>query len=326
MTTEIINEGDNVIFEMASDNKKISEVKQNSVIFFGKFGKCNGADLIGLSYDLTYEIDRGRITIADKDAILDEFGLENQQSTNANNRNVIDDTATQKLSHTEIEKMKAEGSSQEIIKAIVENSATFEGKTEFAKAKYVRRKAKKFSRIIRPLRSTALNLCQFYLEKSPSKIMDMRFDTLSQLLYNASISPDAGSFLVMDDTQGLIVGAMLERGAKIFGIHDRDAHNYEIIRKMNHINTDDNLTTFPWSKIDGEVILDESVPNPELDVEKAANRLEKRKSRFESLTAAKSTLTSGGFSGLVLATHFTNTPILKKTCSVPRWFRNNRHL
>lgn len=140
---EVIKEGDSVIFEMASETCKICIVKADSVLMFGKFGKCEGKALIGLPYDTTYEIDRGRISVADRDAILEEFGLEGQGDSLANNQTTIDDTKSQKLTHQEIEQMKKDGSSQEIIKAIVENSSTFEQKTEFAKAKYIKRKAKK---------------------------------------------------------------------------------------------------------------------------------------------------------------------------------------
>jgi hypothetical protein len=76
----------------------------------------------GLHYDVTYELDRGRITIADTEALLESFALETGDDQSGNNQNINDTKDAQKLTMAEIEAMKeAESSSADIIRAIVRN-------------------------------------------------------------------------------------------------------------------------------------------------------------------------------------------------------------
>jgi hypothetical protein len=76
----------------------------------------------GLHYDVTYELDRGRITIADTEALLESFALETGEDQSGNNQNINDTKDAQKLTMAEIEAMKeAESNSSDIIRAIVRN-------------------------------------------------------------------------------------------------------------------------------------------------------------------------------------------------------------
>jgi hypothetical protein len=44
---DIIQEGDYVLFQMTSDNKKVCKVTPNGTLMFGKFGRCQSSELIG---------------------------------------------------------------------------------------------------------------------------------------------------------------------------------------------------------------------------------------------------------------------------------------
>jgi hypothetical protein len=62
----------------------------------------------------------------------------------ADNRDLVDNNKSQKLTQQEIVAMQDTGASgEDIIKALVQNSASYQGKTEFSKAKYLKKKAKK---------------------------------------------------------------------------------------------------------------------------------------------------------------------------------------
>jgi hypothetical protein len=83
------------------------------------------------------------------------------------NRDLVDNNLNQKLTQQEIVAMQDTGASGEtIIKALIQNSASYQSKTEFSKAKYLKKKAKKyvcqpaFSFLIRPPSShSCLHLC-----------------------------------------------------------------------------------------------------------------------------------------------------------------------
>ena len=68
----------------------------------------------------------------------------------------------------------------------------------------------RFFQTVLPLSPTIPNLTAHYLSRSPQTILGIREDTLSQLLNSANVRPE-GRYLVVDDTGGLVTGAMVER-------------------------------------------------------------------------------------------------------------------
>lgn len=62
-----------------------------------------------------------------------------------NNSKLIDDNTSQKLSQADIVSMKEKGlSGEQVIQAIISNSATFQAKTEYSKEKYIKKKQQKY--------------------------------------------------------------------------------------------------------------------------------------------------------------------------------------
>lgn len=91
-----------------------------------------------------------------------------------------------------------------------ESHATFDKKTAYSQAKYLQKKGKKFHKVFTPIKPTAYSVNEYFYVKNPSKIRDIRMDTLSQLLSYSNVHSGC-KLLVVDDTQGMIVSALAER-------------------------------------------------------------------------------------------------------------------
>ena len=77
------------------------------------------------------------------------------------NRDVLDAAVNQKLSMDEIESMKAKAETgSEIVEALIENSETYDRKTEFAQEKYLSRKVKKYCTTFSALKPTVATVCE----------------------------------------------------------------------------------------------------------------------------------------------------------------------
>jgi hypothetical protein len=98
----------------------------------------------------------------------------------------------------------------DIVGKLVEGSATFETKTGFSKAKYIRKKMQKHVFTVRVLQPTAFNMAQVYYSKHMPRIHRMRFDSLARLLTSSNVSSNA-RVLCVDGCAGLVAGAILEK-------------------------------------------------------------------------------------------------------------------
>lgn len=87
------------------------------------------------------------------------------------NRSYTDTNSAQKLSTTEIVGLRESGATgREIIQKLVENSETWDTKTDFSKQKYLKKKQQKYMPRVRFLPCTAESLCRTYRTKNPGKI------------------------------------------------------------------------------------------------------------------------------------------------------------
>jgi tRNA (adenine-N(1)-)-methyltransferase non-catalytic subunit len=103
-----------------------------------------------------------------------------------------------------------EKSASELVDLLVQNSSTFETKTEFSQEKYIKKKKKKYVTEVFFLSPTLQNIVETIFEKDPKKISYLRSDTISQILTFGNIR--AGSrVLIVENVGGLIVGACLSR-------------------------------------------------------------------------------------------------------------------
>ena len=316
LNLKMIKANDNVLLCLPSNEKRLIRVAGNQ-ISLQKFGKITTKNLINKLFNQRYEL-LGDDIVRPKASLFESFDI---VASNNNNMNLLDNQSSQKLTTKDIEELKEKGldgslSTESIIKSIIENSSTFESKTEFSKQKYIRRKATKFSKMIIPLAPTAFNLCEFFFETKPDKILNLRVDSLSALVSasNFHSNPNA-KFLVFDDTQGLVLGALLEKTLgmnEILSIHQRDSENQKILEDFNFsLEQKKNIQYLPYKCIDQDLI------DPDLSLLDSTDpemikRRERKETRFNQLKTSKQLLISGGFESLVISSEFTILPILVK--------------
>eukprot|EP01135_Chromosphaera_perkinsii_P000092 Nk52_evm43s24 gene=Nk52_evmTU43s24 len=127
-----------------------------------------------------------------------------------NNSSLISSEDNQQLTAEDIEGLKGKYRGDEIIAKLIENSATFSKKTEFSKQKYIKRKQKKYSQIVKLIQPNIRTMCDFYYMLEPAKILNLRVDSLSQMLNLCNVSWFTNS-LVFDQTQGMLTASVVMR-------------------------------------------------------------------------------------------------------------------
>lgn len=129
------------------------------------------------------------------------------------------------------------------------------------------------------MRPTLYSVAEYFFERNPEKIgyvsmlvsdsdplisyinppflitfnSFLRVDTLAQILNFANVHAEA-RYLVVDDTQGLLISAVAERMGgygQIMGIHDGLSPNYDVLRYHNFSKRVlDSISTLPWTMVD----------------------------------------------------------------------------
>ena len=124
----------------------------------------------------------------------------------------LQDGENQKLSRSEIDKMREDGvDGVEIVEKLIENSETFQNKTKFSQEKFLKKKAKKYHQYIMVRKPSIRLLMEINYNADPMKILNLRVDTLAQILNSANVH-SGGRYLVYETgAQGLGVAAVLER-------------------------------------------------------------------------------------------------------------------
>ncbi|KAJ8533434.1 hypothetical protein ON010_g13820 [Phytophthora cinnamomi] len=160
------------------------------------------------------------------------------------NRHYADTNSAQTLKQTDIGELREQGATgKEIIQKLVENSSTWETKTEFSKQKYLKKKQQKYMPRVRFLRCTAESLCRTYRLKNPAKICNLREDSLGQILVYANIFA-GGQVLAVDTCMGLVAGAIAERqggSGRIICPYEGQQPAADILRRFNFGTTNSNL-------------------------------------------------------------------------------------
>ncbi|XP_023285862.1 tRNA (adenine(58)-N(1))-methyltransferase non-catalytic subunit TRM6 [Seriola lalandi dorsalis] len=202
-----IKEGDYVVLKRG-DIYKAMQIQPRKKVIFEKqwFFLDNAVDHL---YSTTFEIMSGGTLQPKKPK--DTAGSNGAKEAGTDNRNIVDDGKSQKLTRDDIETLKEQGlKGQEIIQQLIENSATFRDKTEYAQDKYIKKKKKKYENTVTILKPSCRILAMMYHGREPGKICHLRYDTLAQMLTLANIH--AGSkVLVFDTCAGLVLGAVMER-------------------------------------------------------------------------------------------------------------------
>lgn len=240
----VITENDYAILHLPSGARKMIQMRLEGVINMGKFGVFNVEDVLGFPYGQAFEIasenkvipiEGLEIGITD----LTELGDGEVMDGSSNDNRLLDDIAdVQKLTAEEIEemKMKAGGNevAREIIQNMVKNHASFNKKTSYSQEKYLDRKHKKFLRRFAIHYMTSNEMLEYlYYEKEPFRIMNLSIEMVGLIMSIGNVMP-GGNYLVVDETGGLIVYAMLERmggRGSITLLHENDQPSVHLLTK-----------------------------------------------------------------------------------------------
>ncbi|XP_014671633.1 PREDICTED: tRNA (adenine(58)-N(1))-methyltransferase non-catalytic subunit TRM6-like [Priapulus caudatus] len=203
----MIANGDHVILKK-DDCIRLFQVQSKRTIVIEKFKfMLDGA--IGHPYGTTFDVKDGRLLkVCGRAPHVDAEGA---AEPGRDNRGLNDVGDAQKLSHVEIDRLRADGvAGGDIVTHLVQNSATFREKTQFSQQKYLRKKRAKYVARFAVLRPSTRILCQVFLDRGPQKVLNLRADSLAQMLTQTNIRAHS-KVIVVESCQGLIVGAVLER-------------------------------------------------------------------------------------------------------------------
>ncbi|XP_038715671.1 tRNA (adenine(58)-N(1))-methyltransferase non-catalytic subunit trm6-like [Tripterygium wilfordii] len=204
-----INNGDRLVFSRLSAGATLKIGNKN----------CSLRPLIGCPFGSLFQIDNGeegsylsRVLLStEDDNNKQENGDCQTQDESRDNREIIDNNKAQSLTGDDIDELRRQGAKgDEIVEALIANSATFEKKTVFSQEKYRLKKQKKYAPTVLLRRPFARSICEAYFKKYPDRIGFLRVDALSLLLSMANVSANS-DVLVVDMVGGLLTGAVAER-------------------------------------------------------------------------------------------------------------------
>ncbi|XP_004697902.1 tRNA (adenine(58)-N(1))-methyltransferase non-catalytic subunit TRM6 [Echinops telfairi] len=201
-----IRDGDFVVLKREDVLKAVQVQRKKKITFEKQWFYLD--NVIGHSYGTTFEVAGGGSLQPKKKK--EELTSETKEA-GVDNRNIVDDGKSQKLTQDDIKALKDKGiKGEEIVQQLIENSTTFRDKTEFSQDKYIKKKKKKYEAVVTVLKPSTRILSVMYYAREPGKINHMRYDTLAQMLTFGNIRA-GNKMIVMETCAGLVLGAMMER-------------------------------------------------------------------------------------------------------------------
>ncbi|GAV69049.1 Gcd10p domain-containing protein [Cephalotus follicularis] len=203
-----VNNGDRLLFARLSPGATLKIGNKN----------CSLHPLVGCPFGSLFQVENKkegpnlcRFVPSTEDNHVQEKGDCPIKKETKDNRAIIDNNKAQSLSGEDIDAMRRHGATgDEIVEALIANSATFEKKTSFSQEKYRLRKQKKYAPRVLLRRPTSFSICEAYFKKYPIRIGFMREDTLSLLLSMANVTANS-DVLVVDMVGGILTGSVAER-------------------------------------------------------------------------------------------------------------------
>ncbi|KAG8377909.1 hypothetical protein BUALT_Bualt08G0082600 [Buddleja alternifolia] len=203
-----INDGDRVLF---------ARLTAGSIVKIGN-KNCSLQPLIGCKFGSSFQVEVGeegtflsRIVPSTEGNDLGEKMDGQILEECRDNRLLVDNNTAQSLTGEDIDDMRRKGvTGDEIVEALIANSATFDKKTAFSQEKYRIKKQKKYAPRVLLRRPFARSICEAYFKKHAEKIGFLRVDTLSLMLSFANVTAHS-DVLVVDMLDGIITGAIAER-------------------------------------------------------------------------------------------------------------------
>lgn len=223
--------------------KKIYKVTIDGTLMLGK-DLVQMHEIIGKRFWTTFEMipmkDKKR-TYFLKEVLETESlnDLLNELPSGTDNRSIVDDGKSQKLSKEEIFQLQESGkSSKEIVSSLIENNKSFLDRTEYSQEKYLKKKEKKYFRYITIWKPNISSLHDIYFKLDHNKIGNLRMDSLSQLLSYSDVQSDGLYILYDSGSHGLPAAAMLNRiGSNTKGylinLHPGNVPQAALVHAMN---------------------------------------------------------------------------------------------
>lgn len=206
--------------------------------------------LVGKQYETIFEVRKGGLwplgateklmpDVVDflPDVSEDADGTTTESTQPRDNRSLDDTNTAQGLDKDAVQQMKMSGTDgSTIIESLVENSTTFNNKTQFAKEKYIMRKQRKHMSRCRMVRCTAATVCRTLHTQSPKRILNLRPDTLAQMLSYTNLWAGCQT-VIYEHTGGMLTGAVAQRlggYGRILSLYSGQQHSYiELLNKYN---------------------------------------------------------------------------------------------
>ncbi|KAI5637334.1 gcd10p family domain-containing protein [Phthorimaea operculella] len=223
MPEEGIKVGDYIVIQKQSYKKLHKFNKSNSAVSLGR----DNVNLSGIEGNPYFSLFR----IVPKNKRGKEFGLELTEEavqlkdeidikvSGIDNRNIIDDGRSQKLSAAEIAEIANEATkASDIVETLISNSSTFHNKTEYSQEKYLKKKEKKYFEYVEILKPNLRLISEIMYKLDPGKIQNIRKDTLSQIMTLSNVYCEGSHLLYDSGSNGLLPAALLSIiGAKTEG-------------------------------------------------------------------------------------------------------------
>lgn len=229
-----IKQGDFVLLTLPSGTHRVIEIREAGTVNLGKFGQFEATDLLGQPYGQSFEIGASNeltaIAKLDEAMGLDDFG------SSSDNRELRANSNVQRMTSEDIEQLKLKKGGQEVAREIIDtmirSHESFDKKTSYSQEKYLTRKHKKFARRFKAEQLTPNALLEYlYHDKEPLKIMGLSVESLGMMMSLGNVMP-GGDYLVVDETGGLVLFAMLERmdgKGSITLLHENDQPSLHLL-------------------------------------------------------------------------------------------------
>ncbi|CAH6720406.1 tRNA (adenine(58)-N(1))-methyltransferase non-catalytic subunit Trm6p [[Candida] jaroonii] len=334
---KIITENQHALIRLPSDGMKIIDLKTDGKISLGKFGNFEVKDIVGYCFGQSFEILNDGTVVPIKsmseqvnieqpeDEELDRDILTKIFSNSAeNNQNIINiGSKIQKLTHEDINELKESGASsnigQLIISKMIEGHEGFDKKTIHSQQKYLKRKQAKFLRRFTVEYLNSAQLMNYYMEKDLNRLLDMSQETLGLMLNYSNVRP-GGKYLLVDETGGLILYAMLEKmgfEGEVLLVHENEHPNYSMLKHCDIPEDvlDKSVKFINWlqilepsnERIDFEVLSDEQISG--LRGGKRAQYFRRLK-RANDINHVIDSIETGNFDGFISVTTLDATTFL----------------
>lgn len=210
-----IRENYHVILKKGTIMKIVRLCRNGNVRFDKKTFVLNAA--IGKPFGTIWEVKSGQVVPVESSQLP---SVEIAKSGD-DNRDLKDDTHSQKLQRDDIASLKDQGVTGEgIIEQLVDNSASFENKTSYSQAKYLKKKMERHLTRFTICRPSLRLITEIHWRRTPSpKLIHLRPDTMAQMLTYTNIQ-SGSKVIIIENCQGLLVAAALQRlGGKGHVVH-----------------------------------------------------------------------------------------------------------